>query len=146
MKKTILADTSLLVAAMVDSHPAHQRALPWLQRAKRAEISLFVAAHTLADLYAVLTRLPISPRISPDLARRLVRNNVESLATVVALDAADYRTVLDELTEQGLCGGVVYDALAVQAARKVGVDQILTLNEADFRRVWSNAGDRIASP
>ena len=27
----VLADTSVLVAAMVESHPAHGRVVPWLQ-------------------------------------------------------------------------------------------------------------------
>ena len=51
----ILFDTSVLVAAMVESHPMHSRALPWLQqvRAGEPEDSFFVAAHTLAELYAV---------------------------------------------------------------------------------------------
>ena len=27
----VLLDTSVLIAAMVESHPMHERALPWLQ-------------------------------------------------------------------------------------------------------------------
>ena len=46
----------------------------------------------------------------------------------------------------GLSGGVVYDALVAQAARKAQVDRLLTLNEADFRRVWPDAAARIAPP
>ena len=33
----ILFDTSVLVAAIVEPHPMHGRALPWLQRAKAGE-------------------------------------------------------------------------------------------------------------
>ena len=54
-----LFDTSVLVAAVVEPHPMHVRALPWLQRAKAGEIDFFVASHTLAELYAVLTTLPL---------------------------------------------------------------------------------------
>ena len=59
----VLLDTSVLVAAMIEAHPAHERALSWLQRAKGKEITAAVACHTLAELYAVLTRLPLQPPI-----------------------------------------------------------------------------------
>jgi predicted nucleic acid-binding protein len=142
----IMVDTSVLVAAMVESHPAHARALPWLQRLHKRPGDFVVCAHTLAELYAVLTRLPLTPRIGPDTARRLIRDNVESLATVVALNRLDYRQILNELSELGLSGGIVYDALVVQAAKNARVGRLLTLNETDFRRVWPDAGDRIAVP
>lgn len=38
---------------------------------------------------------------------------------VVTLSKTDYRTVLQQLTRQELIGGVVYDALIAQAARKL---------------------------
>jgi predicted nucleic acid-binding protein len=61
----VFLDTSILVAAFVEGHPYHTQALPWVQRAKRREIQGVIAAHTLAELYAVLTALPVRPRISP---------------------------------------------------------------------------------
>jgi len=142
----VLTDTSVLVAAMVDSHPSHERALPWLQRAKRGEVELAVCTHTLAELFAVLTTLPVRPKIGPDLARRLIRENVESAGVVVDLGGDDYRAVLDSQTALGLRGGSVYDAVAARAARIWGADQLLTLNERDFRRAWPEAANRIAAP
>ena len=142
----VLADTSVLVAAMVESHPEHGRCLPWLQQAKQGEIDLTVCTHTLAELYAVLTALPVQPRLGPDMARRLIRENVESSATVVSLSSADYRHVLDNQVALGSTGGSIYDALAAQAARKVNADRLLTLDEGDFRRIWPDAADRIATP
>lgn len=146
MTRSILADTSVLVAAMVESHPAHARALPWLQRARKKQIRLVTCTHSLAELHAVLTRLPLSPHISPDTARRLIHVNIEAVATLVDLDQHDYRSVLDDMSAYGLSGGVIYDALAACAARKARVDCLLTLNERDFRRVWPDAGKRVASP
>jgi hypothetical protein len=40
----------------------HAQALPWLQRAKNDTDTWLVAAHSLAELYAVLTTLPLQPR------------------------------------------------------------------------------------
>ena len=142
----VLADTSVLVAAMVESHPEHERAFPWLRQAKQKRIELFVSTHTLAELYAVLTTLPVQPRLSPDTARRLIREDIESVASVVDLRSADYRQVLDDMSALGVSGGVIYDALAVRAARKANVDRLVTLNVADFRRVWPDAGDIIRAP
>ena len=142
----VLADTSVLIAAMVESHPDHERAFPWLRQAKQKRIELFVSTHTLAELYAVLTTLPVQPRVSPDTARRLIREDIESVAAIVDLRKADYRQVLDDMSALGLSGGVIYDALAVQAARKANVDRLVTLNVGDFRRVWPDAGEIIQAP
>lgn len=77
----ILFDTSVLVAAVIEPHPMHTRALPWLKRARAGEFDFFVASHTLAELYAVLTTLPVSPRISPGTAWRLIHENIGTRVT-----------------------------------------------------------------
>jgi predicted nucleic acid-binding protein len=142
----VLADTSVLVAAMVAVHPHHGRALPWLQRAVAGDIELVVCVHSLLESYAVLSTLPLRPRIRPDTARRLVRDNIERTATIVELDLADYRAILDDMSAMVLGGGVIYDALAARAAHKSAVDRLITLNPTDFRRVWPEGADRVIEP
>lgn len=61
----VLLDTSVLVAGMVEAHPYHAQGMRWLKRVIQGEIQGIVAAHTLAELYAVLTALPVEPRIAP---------------------------------------------------------------------------------
>lgn len=73
-----LLDTSVLVAAMVAAHPAHARSVRFLERALAGRCESCVSTHSLAEIYAVLTRMPTSPRISPDVARRLVHDNLET--------------------------------------------------------------------
>lgn len=141
-----LADTSCLVAAMIEAHPVHVRALAWFEQVRSEKNSLLVCVHTLAELYAVLTRLPLKPRIGPDLARRLIRENVEAAATVIALEPSDYAAVLDRMAELGLSGGVIYDALAVRAAEKAGAGCLVTLNETDFRRLCPDGAVTITTP
>ena len=58
----ILFDTSTLVAAIVAGHPAHNAALPLLLRVKEKADTGLVAAHSLAELYAILTK-PILPSL-----------------------------------------------------------------------------------
>jgi len=94
-------------------------------------------------MYAVLTRLPLSPRIRPAMAEKLISENVRAHAEVVSLSAKDYSTVLSNAAALNLSGGVVYDAVIAHAARKSSVDQLVTLDPDDFRRVWPDAGDRI---
>jgi predicted nucleic acid-binding protein len=131
-----LFDTSVLVAAIVEPHPMHMRALPWLQRAKTGKIDFLVASHTLAELYAVLTTLPLKPRISPSTAWRLVHDNVEISAKIISLSPSDYKDTVKHMSELGLTGGIIYDALMVKAAQKSGVERLLTFNADDFLRLW----------
>jgi predicted nucleic acid-binding protein len=142
----VLLDTSVLIAALVRAHPRHADACPWLVRARAGEIGMVVAAHTLAELHATLTTLPVRPRISPETAARLRDDNLPDTAEIVALTADDYRSVLRHVVELGLAGGVVYDALIARVAENARVDRLVTLNEADFRRAWPEGTDRITGP
>ena len=142
----ILFDTSTIVAAIVAGHPAHNAALPLLLRVKEKADTGLVAAHSLAELYAILTRLPVTPRISPALARQLIQRDVIETCKIIALSADDYVTMLNHVADLAIAGGVVYDALLLHAAWISNVDQIATLNPRDFRRVYPQLADRIASP
>jgi len=142
----VLFDTSVLVAGLVEAHPAHARALQWLSRALSKEIDYYVAAHSVAELYAVLTRMPVHPRITPGAAGRMVRANIETQASIVALTKADYLAVIRDMADLGLSGGVVYDALIARSARKGACQALLTLNPGDFHRVWPDHDGVVKAP
>ena len=142
----ILCDTSVLVAALVQAHPMHSLALPWLERAKEGKVQLFVATHSLAELFSVLTALPVRPRISPRLARQLIEVSIEPFAELVPLAVSDYRAVLDRMAELGLAGGSVYDGLVARAAEKSKAARLVTFNERDFRRLWPEATEKLLRP
>ena len=142
-----LFDTSVLVAAMVAAHPAHERSVRCFEHALSDDGELLVCTHSLAELYAVLTRLPVSPRISPGSARRLIRENLEvDPVRLVPLEASDYLAVLDRMTEFGFPGGVIYDALILHTACRAEVDEVVTLNESDFVRLSFGLSVRIVAP
>jgi predicted nucleic acid-binding protein len=113
-----------------------------LRRAKSGEIELLAATHSLAELYSVLSALPAKPRISPADAWRLIQENVTASAHLIALSPNEYFATIQQASERGPSGGVIYDALIACAARKAGADRLLTLNQRDFRRVWPE-GDSI---
>jgi predicted nucleic acid-binding protein len=142
----ILFDTSVLVAAIVEPHPMHSHAFPWLKRAKLREFDMFVANHTLIELYAVLTTLPISPKITPNVARRLIHDDVETPAKIVSLSSQDHISIIKDMADLGLSGGVIYDALIVRAATKSGANKILTFNINDFKSVWPEGEARLVVP
>lgn len=142
----ILIDTSVLVAALVDSHPAYARSRPHLAAASQRKFECLVAAQTLAEAFATLTRLAVSPRIAPAQADSLLQEDVRPHVTVVALSADDYWAVLNSQARLGLAGGTVYDALLLRAARKARADRILTLNRLHFRRVAPDIADKIVEP
>ncbi len=142
----VLLDTSVLVAALVEPHPEHHRALPWLAKGKSRTTELMISSHTIAELYAVLSTLPVSPRISPGLAWRLIHESVEPHVSVVSLSSSDYLTTIKHLSDLGFSGGAVYDALIVNAAQKSEAARIVTFNMNDFKRIWPEGADRIVAP
>jgi predicted nucleic acid-binding protein len=142
----LLFDTSILVAGFVASHPKHHLAIDWLKRIKTNEHSFYVAGHSLAECFAVLTKLPLSPKISPETAHYLIKENIEKLANIIVLSPSDYKKIIFELTELSLTGGIIYDAIILKAAKKAAVDKILTFNLRDFVKLIPNEPSFILSP
>ena len=135
-----------MIAALVESHPKHEIAFPWLKQAKTKAFELVIASHTLAELYAVLSTLPIKPRISPAVAWRLIHENIEAVSKIISLTSSEYSATIKRLSKSGLIGGIVYDALIAKVAQKTGVKRLLTLNGDHFKRVWPAGKDVIVSP
>ena len=124
----------------------HEVALPWLQRVSDQSETGLVAAHSIAELYAVLTTLPVRPQISSSIAYRLIQQNILDSCEIVSLSKEDYIAVIDHLSESGIVGGVTYDALILHAALKADADRVLTLNAGDFQRIYPDLAGRIVSP
>ena len=146
MKKLILFDTSILIAGFVVSHSKHLQAHTWLKRAKAGEFSWAVSAHTIAECYAVLTRLPLSPKISPAIAKLLIEKNIEASAKIISLSSSDYIALVKDMVNLGLTGGIMYDAVIYKSARKSKATHLLTLNPQDFHRFLPEKTDFIITP
>jgi predicted nucleic acid-binding protein len=143
--KRALMETSCLVALIVATHPARPRVLPWHQQVVRGEIQGVLAAHTLAETFSVLTRMPLIPRISPAIAWEAIKRNTARYR-VMALTAREYSRVLGDLAARSIGGGPTYDALIAAVARKADVDLLLTLNPGHFQRVAPDLIGRIREP
>src|SRR3954447_15261244 len=129
----VFCDTNVLVAAFVQSHPHHNSARPVIERVKSGRDEGFVGAHSLAEAYAVLTRLPGSHQVAGLVAWQLVTENVLKDFTVVSLSSKEYIETLTRAAKEGIEGGKTYDALTLAAAAKSGVDRIYTTNVRHFQ-------------
>jgi len=54
----VAIDTSVAVAATLQSLPAHARARCWFDAIEAGDIDAAICTHGLAELYNVLTRIP----------------------------------------------------------------------------------------
>jgi predicted nucleic acid-binding protein len=121
-----------MVAAVCTWHERHLAAANEIERRLDRGERLAVAAHSLAETYAVLTRLPAPHRLAPADAWSLVKANFVDHATIAALDAGAYATLLHRLATIGVGGGRTYDALIGECARRAKVNALLTFNLRHF--------------
>ncbi len=131
----ILPDTSVLTAAMISSHVHHERSVSTLQKIRKGDVKGAVSAHSLAECYANLTAYPMSPRILPEDAEKMIEENLTRWFTVVELTAMDYRAAIRRVRERNLRSGAIYDALILQAALKKKAEALYTWNVEDFERL-----------
>lgn len=105
----------------------------------------FCAAHSAAELYAVMTRLPVRPPISAEQGV-LFLESLRERATWVALREREYLAAITEAARLGAVGGRTYDALILRCARKARADVIYTLNLRDFALLAPDLAERIRTP
>lgn len=143
----VFCDTNVLVAAFLQGHPHHHTARPVVERVKAGQDDGFVAAHSLAEAYAVLTRLPGGNQVAPTVAWQLISENVLSDFNVVSLTSKEYAETLAEAAANGVEGGKTYDALLLAAAAKSGAERIYTTNVRHFQGLADDhLRARIAAP
>ena len=136
-------DTSVLVPVFVDEHPHHEISLSVFSRATRGQASCGV--HSLAEVYATLTRLPGKHRVSASEAILFLENIKERLA-LISLDAEEYWRAITQSAEAEIVGGTIYDALLAHCALKARAETILTWNIDHFRRVGPEVAKRVRTP
>lgn len=131
----VFCDTNVLIAAFLTMHPHHQAARPVVERIKAGTDEGYVAAHSLAESYAVLTRLPQGQQVPATVAWQLLKENVVKTFCVTALSPKDYARTLEEASANGVEGGRIYDALLLAAAAKSNAERIYTFNVSHFQNM-----------
>jgi predicted nucleic acid-binding protein len=136
-------DTSVLVAAFWGDHLQHEKSLRVFAEATPKDSAC--AAHSLAELYSVMTRLPVRPIVSPDQALLFVED-VRKHLSIISLTEDDYISTLKEASEHGVAGGRIYDALILRCAIKAHTKTIYTWNTTHFRQLAPSMEERIQTP
>ena len=80
-------DTTVLVAASVESHPHHAQALSTLLAVHNKTVTGCVSGRGLSELYAVLTRARFTPPIYPLEAWTIISANVLRNFEIITLTA-----------------------------------------------------------
>lgn len=128
-----LLDTSCLVAAVCAWHRFHDATRREIERRDAAGEKLILSAHSLAEAFSVLTRLPEPHRLRPSDALEVIEANWGQTG-LVALTGPDYRATLRRCRDLGIGGGAVYDALIAACARKARVATLVTWDLDGFER------------
>jgi predicted nucleic acid-binding protein len=143
----VFFDPTVLIAASEQSHPHHTQARPALLRVAAGKDKGFIGAHSIAEVYAGLTRLPVQPRIHPTEATRILNENILPHFEVVPVGKKDYLDAVNAMGDGGWIGAKIYDALLLLCAAKCNATRIYTFNLADFRQLApDNFQEKICLP
>ena len=136
-------DTSVLVATFYDGHEHHRPSFDlFVNQEKKSGCT---AAHSLAEVYSVLTGMPGKDRASGDEAL-LFLANIRDRLTIVTLDPEECFRVLEAAAAMGVTGGGIYDAVLGYCALKVKAETIFTWNVKHFTRLGQDITARVKTP
>jgi len=136
-------DTSVLVPVFIPGHIHHQRSFDLFSRAQISQAGC--AAHSLAEVYATVTRLPGKHRASGEQAVRFLEAIEERFSPVV-LNVSEYRAAIRDASGLGVVGGLLYDAIIGACARKARAEVIYSWNTQHFLRLGPEIASRVHSP
>ena len=136
-------DTSVLVPVFYGDHEHHGASLDcFLQFSKKQACC---GAHSLAEVYSSLTRMPGRHRISGEQAMLFLSDMRERLA-IISLDDEEYFRAIAQAAAAGVIGGTIYDALLVQCALKAKAEIIYTWNVKHYVQFGPDAVKRVRTP
>jgi predicted nucleic acid-binding protein len=135
-------DSSVLVPVFYADHPHHAASAAAFIAAGKEDS--FCALHTLAEVYATLTGLPLRPRITGRDGIVILKQILGRL-TLVSLSEAEYIAAIEEISAT-ITGGATYDALIARCAVKVQADVLLTWNLRDFTRFSQEVAALVKTP
>jgi predicted nucleic acid-binding protein len=136
-------DTSVLIAAFWGGHVHHAPSIKLLASADKKRSACGI--RTLAEVYAVMTVLPVKPAIPPEQVMLFVEE-IRKRLTVMSLDEDEYFEVIGNAAQRGFTSGRVYDALLLRCAAKAKAQTIFTWNLKHFRAIAPELGDRMRAP
>jgi len=138
---TLLLDTSVVIASLDADEPRHVECDRVLATGGHK-----LYAHALAEIFSILTGGRHARRLRPGFAAQLVEDSVLPFVQLVHLTGKETMQAIAECERRGVRGGAIYDLLHLAAARKAGVDALLTLDLRNFQALALPSDPRIQSP
>jgi predicted nucleic acid-binding protein len=136
-------DSSVLVPVFLDEHIHHQASLKVFVKSDKRNAAC--AAHSLAEVYSTLTRIPGPQRADANQAL-LILDTIRDRFEIFALDEKEYCLAIAAGASEGITGGTIYDALIAHCALKAKATTIYTWNVEHFRRCGPEVAKRVRTP
>ncbi|HWW17568.1 MAG TPA: PIN domain-containing protein [Candidatus Saccharimonadales bacterium] len=136
-------DTSVLIATFFKPHVHHEASILLFASASRAHSAC--ALHSLAELYAAMTALPVRPPIPSEQAFLFVQE-VRARLTLISLEEPEYLETIQRISELGFTSGRIYDALLLRSAAKCQAQTIYTWNLKHFQALAPELSSIIRTP
>ena len=136
-------DTSVLVPVFYGDHVHHHASLDLFVRFDKS--TGCCGAHSLAEVYSTLTRMPGKHRISGEQAMLFIGSMRERLS-IIALSGDEYGGVLQTAAGLGIVGGAIYDALLAHCALKAQAKTIYSWNARHYAHCGTEVAKRLRTP
>ncbi len=136
-------DTSVLVPVFYGDHVHHTASLErFIQFDKSTGCC---GAHSLAEVFATLTRMPGKHRISGEQAMLFIGSIRERLS-IIALNGDEYADALEASAALGIIGGNIYDAMLAHCAIKSQAETIYSWNSRHYMQCGPEVTRRLRTP
>lgn len=136
-------DTSVLVPVFYGDHVHHPASLAlFIQFDKSTGCC---GAHSLAEVYSTLTRMPGRHRISGEQAMLFI-GSIRDRLTTIALDGEEYADALQASAARGIVGGGIYDAMLAHCAIKAHAETIYSWNGRHYTQCGPEVRRRLQTP
>ena len=136
-------DTSVLVPVFYGDHVHHRQSLGLFIRFDKT--TGCCAAHSLAEVYSTLTRMPGKHRISAEQAMLFIGSIRERLS-IIALTGDEYADALQASSALGIVGGSIYDAMLAHCAVKARAETIYSWNVKHYAQCGPEVIRRLRTP
>lgn len=129
----VFLDTSVLLAGLVEMGDASLAADRILDAVASGAVRRPQTAwHCCLEFYSVATRLPAGLRLEPELARRLVDEEILRRFEVHDLPSDARSRFIGAAASDRVAGGRIYDAHIAEIARLAGATVVVTDNPRHF--------------